>query len=70
MDVSQWAIDLKLAPDERDRLEGLVRNGNTPQKLVAREPRRVSRRPVWLNFRHLDGRDLSAWRVRRRCTHP
>ena len=36
MDVSQWAIDLKLAPADRDRLEGLIRNGNTPQKLVPR----------------------------------
>ena len=34
MDVSQWAIDLKLAPAERRRLEELVRNGNTPQKRV------------------------------------
>src|SRR4051794_17709113 len=36
MDVSQWAIDLKLAPADRHRLEALVRNGNTPQKLVPR----------------------------------
>ena len=36
MDVSQWAIDLKLAPANRNRLEALVRSGNTPQKLVPR----------------------------------
>src|SRR3954471_19619287 len=36
MDVSRWAIDLKLAPADRHRLEDLVRNGNTPQKLVPR----------------------------------
>ena len=36
MDASQWAIDLKLAPADRRRLEDLVRNGNTPQKLVPR----------------------------------
>jgi transposase len=36
MDVSQWAIDLKLAPAERHRLEESVHNGNTPQKLVPR----------------------------------
>lgn len=36
MDVSQWAIDLKLAPADRCRLEALVRSGNTPQKLVPR----------------------------------
>ncbi len=36
MDVSQWAIDLKLAPSDRDRLEGLIRSGSTPQKLVPR----------------------------------
>lgn len=36
MDVSPWAVDLKLAAAVRDRLEGLIRNGNTPQKLVPR----------------------------------
>jgi len=36
MDVSRWAIDLKLAPTDRRWLEDLVRNGNTPQKLVPR----------------------------------
>lgn len=36
MDVSQWAIDLKLAPADRNRLEALVRSGNTPQKLAPR----------------------------------
>ncbi|MCW2240683.1 hypothetical protein [Azospirillum canadense] len=36
MDVSRWAIDLKLAPADRRRLEDLVRSGNTPQKLVPR----------------------------------
>lgn len=36
MDVSPWAIDLKLAPADRDRLEGPIRSSNTPQKLVPR----------------------------------
>src|SRR5512135_1170126 len=36
MEVSRWAIDLKLVPAERRRLDELVRNGNTPQKLVPR----------------------------------
>ncbi len=36
MDVSRRAIDLKLDPAERRRLEDLVRNRNTPQKLVPR----------------------------------
>ncbi|HYH17907.1 MAG TPA: hypothetical protein VD995_04755 [Azospirillum sp.] len=36
MDVSQSAIDLKLAPADRQRLEALIRHGNTPQKLVWR----------------------------------
>src|SRR5512147_2904413 len=36
MDVSQWAIDLKLAPADRRRLDDLVRHGNTPQKRVPR----------------------------------
>ncbi|CAO3376370.1 hypothetical protein [Azospirillum argentinense] len=36
MDVSQWVIDLKLAPANRDRLEGHIRCGSTPQKLVLR----------------------------------
>jgi hypothetical protein len=36
MDVSQWAIDLKLHPADQRRLESLVHNGNTPQKLMPR----------------------------------
>ncbi|WP_431858701.1 helix-turn-helix domain-containing protein [Azospirillum sp.] len=36
MDVTQWAIDLKLAPVDQHGLEDLVRIGNTPQKLVPR----------------------------------
>jgi hypothetical protein len=36
MDVSQWAIDPKLTPAERRRLDEIVRNGNTPQKMVPR----------------------------------
>lgn len=36
MDISRRAIDLKLVPADRRRLEELVRNGNTPQKLVPR----------------------------------
>jgi len=34
MDVSRWAIDLKLAPANRGRREDLVRNGNILQNLV------------------------------------
>lgn len=36
MDVSRRAIDLKLAAADRDRLEGLIRSGRIPQKLVPR----------------------------------
>jgi hypothetical protein len=36
MDVSQWAINLKLALTDRDRTEDLIRRRSTSQKLVPR----------------------------------
>lgn len=36
MDVSRWAVDLELSAAYRARLERLIRDGNTPLKLVPR----------------------------------
>ncbi len=38
-------VRIQLAPGGRDRLEALIANGNTPQKLVRRARRAVVERP-------------------------